>query len=245
MRNVLVVVIALAAYAFGAASAKFDLFPYKQLAQRVSGQQAARVLPVSKVHGARGRELHERLMQGGYIIYFRHNDRAKIPDVNMVDALAHLTEPEIINPDYKEGLCLTEYGHRQSWYLERIFGLLALPIDKVIASPICRCVETAQGIFGRVDELDYDMVYKTILPPEEREAVFARRRATLETPPPAGKNTVIVAHSSGSLHDVGLMIPDLVEGGAVVLKPDGNGEIHFVAILKPRDWALMLARKPV
>ncbi len=216
MKNVIIAVVALAgylfAYGYGVASVKFDLFPYDRLAGRIAPKE---VMAVSREHGAKGRELYEKLRQGGYIIYFRHNQRARIPDVRMVDALAYLTEPEIVDPDYRDGLCLTEYGHRQSWFLSRIFAVLDLPIDKVVASPICRCVETAEGIFGRVDELDYDMIYTTILPFEEREAIYARRREALETLPPAGTNTVIVAHSAPSLHRVGLRTPELVEGGAL------------------------------
>jgi hypothetical protein len=187
------------AYLYGVVSVKYELFPYNQLAGHIAPDA---FIEVSKTHGAKGRDLYEKLEQGGYIIYFRHNTRAKVQDVRLFDGLAYLTDPEIIHPTYKEGLCLTEYGQQQNWYLKRVFDALALPIGKVISSPICRCVETAEGIFGRVDELDYDMIYQTVLPQEKLDSIYSRRRATLETIPAAGTNTVIVAHSSPSLRVV-------------------------------------------
>ena len=229
-------------YMYGVASTRYELFPYNVLSGLILSDE---VLTPSKTHGAKGPALYEKLQQGGYIIYFRHNHREKAQDTRLFDALAHLTETEIVHPTYKDGLCLSEYGEKQNWYLSRVFSALALPIGKVISSPICRCVQTAEGIFGRVDELDYDMIYKTILPQDKIDEIYARRREALEQLPAAGTNTVVVAHSSPSLHAVGLNVPELVEGGAVVLKPEENGEIHFVTMLKPRDWIHLLEQKPI
>jgi hypothetical protein len=100
----------------------------------------------------------------------------------------------------------------------------------VYASELCRAKETAAIAFGRIDmvvpALNLCCVDGLPLTGEQRNQ-FIERSVTLT--PPAGTNTVIVAHGVG-------IVADLGQGEAAIYRPDGRGGAVRVARVLPDEW---------
>ncbi len=74
---------------------------------------------------------------------------------------------------------------------------LGIPIGRVLASPYCRTVETASLLYlGEVTTTTDVMNTRVATYFGGTEAIAARARQRLSTPPPAGSNTVLVAHGN-------------------------------------------------
>jgi phosphohistidine phosphatase SixA len=82
------------------------------------------------------------LRGGGQVLFIRHAS----------------TTPGVGDPeDFRLGDCatqrnLSEAGRAEARRLGELFRRHGVPIEKVVSSPWCRCIETAELAFGRVDE---------------------------------------------------------------------------------------------
>jgi hypothetical protein len=103
-----------------------------------------------------GRELLTALRGGGFILYFRHADT----DHRQTDARTGDVE------DCQSQRNLTDQGREDARAVGQAIRALAIPIGPVLASPMCRTVETATLAFGLLSNV-----------------------------PPPGANTVIVGHA--------------------------------------------------
>src|SRR5215471_21453271 len=153
-----------------------------------------------------GADLLAALRAGGYVIYFRHADtdhsRQDQPPVNLDDCATQRV--------------LTEKGRQNSRAIGEAIRALDVPIGAVLASPLCRTVDTAVLAFGSAQK---SMATREAGPdPAGSPGRYAALRALLSTAPPAGKNTAIVGHGYPyySLIGKGQM---LEEGEAAVLRP--------------------------
>jgi phosphohistidine phosphatase SixA len=169
-----------------------------------------------------GAELLAALRAGGYVIYFRHADtdhsRQDQPPVNLDDCATQRL--------------LSDKGRANSRAIGEAIRTLDVPIGPVLASPLCRTVETAVLAFGSAE--------KSMATREGgSEAVgsagrYAALRALLSTAPPAGKNTAIIGHGYPyySLIGKGQM---LEEGEAAIVRPHGT-RFEEVARLGLKEW---------
>jgi broad specificity phosphatase PhoE len=170
------------------------------------------------------------LLQGGYVIYFRHGTKGKT-----AGTVAQLPTnlKQCLIPDEP----LTEAGITMMKTIGTSFEKLKIPIGKVYSSPVCRCVQSAWYGFKQVEvrpEL-YGIIpegTKNQAALNEKWAMILRRM--LSTVPAKGTNTILVAHSSNMSALVGL---SLAEGEAAVFKPDGKGGFSYVERLKAEDWS--------
>ena len=169
-----------------------------------------------------GAELLAGLRAGGYVIYFRHADtdhsRQDQPPVNLDDCATQRL--------------LSDKGRANSRAIGEAIRALAVPIGPVLASPLCRTVETAVLAFGSAEK---SMATRDGGPdPIGSPGRFAALRALLSTAPPAGKNTAIVGHGYPyySLIGKGQM---LEEGEAAILRPQGTS-FEEVARLGLKEW---------
>ncbi len=165
--------------------------------------------------------LIELLKAGGLIVFFRHGTT---PDY---------AEPSVTNfEDCPRQRNLNELGRAQATSIGEAFRELDFKIDKVVASPYCRCMETARLAFGRVGAA--------------RDVGDGGDRAIMRTRfgmlPKAGFNDVIVGHGSA-----GGLIGDefLREAEAVVVRPLGDGKFEPVARVRSESWTQMLTRNRV
>jgi len=161
----------------------------------------------------------EQLRQGGYVVFIRHGLADVGMDMQGLD----------VN-DCTQQRNLSDAGMREARAIGNAFRLLAIPVGAVYSSEFCRARETAGIAFGRADALvpalDLCCFDTNPIPNEERLAYVERAVAQL---PPAGVNTVIVAHGVG-------IVTDLAQGEAGIYKPDGRGGTVRVARVLPSEW---------
>lgn len=153
------------------------------------------------------------LRNGGYILYARHGEATvgeDRPDLNFQDCATQRN--------------LSGYGRTQAVYYGELLRSLRIPVNlPVISSPFCRAVETARLAFGwrnvEVDPFWYD-VYRLSgnISSLEQNRILSELASELATPPPPGKNTVIIAHSFPAGIGLG-QIPDM---GTVVVRAYGR-----------------------
>jgi phosphohistidine phosphatase SixA len=169
-----------------------------------------------------GAALLAALRAGGYIIYFRHADtdhsREDQRPVNLDDCSTQRV--------------LSEKGRRNSRAIGEVIHALDVPIGSVLASPLCRTVETAVLVFGYAET---SMATREVgAEPVGSPGRYAALRALLSTAPSAGKNTAIVGHGYPyyALTHKGQM---LEEGEAAVVQPHGTS-FEEVARLGLKEW---------
>ena len=129
-----------------------------------------------------GAQLLAALRAGGYVIYFRHADT----DHSRQD------QRPVSFDDCATQRQLSDKGRANSRAIGEAIRALDVPIGSVLASPLCRTVETAMLAFGSAEK---SMATRDgVRDPVGSTKRFAALRRLLSTAPPAGKNTVIVAH---------------------------------------------------
>ena len=167
------------------------------------------------------------LKKGGYVIFFRH----AITNWNERDG----AEGDFVNRANQRNL--TEKGQMQAAGIGFAFQVLGIPVEKVLASPMWRCRDTAQFAFN-----DYDTTSLLFWKgPKFREA----RIEMLSKPPAAGKNLVLVGHQDQLIPIVpGLIRDALKEGDALVFQPLGKGNYRVVSQVTPADWSRLSETAP-
>jgi hypothetical protein len=109
----------------------------------------------------------EKIMNGGYILHFRHAERQKWIDVEMYDSLESdvhkngLNNSRMAENDYfKDAVCLNSRGMIQAKAIGEHLKKIKLPLGYVISSPSCRSRQTAELSFGGFDKLDRNLVHR-------------------------------------------------------------------------------------
>jgi phosphohistidine phosphatase SixA len=167
-------------------------------------------------------ELLAALRAGGYVIYFRHADtdhsRQDQRPVNFDDCATQRV--------------FSEKGRQNSRAIGEAIRALDVPIGPVLASPLCRTVETAVLAFGSAKK---SMATREAGPePVGSPGRYAALRTLLSTAPPAGQNTAIAGHGYPyySLIGRGQM---LEEGEAAIVRPHET-RFEEVARLGLEEW---------
>jgi phosphohistidine phosphatase SixA len=173
------------------------------------------------VASLRGTDLLVALRAGGYILYFRHADT----DHGQNDQ--RMTSVE----DCATQRNLTDRGRDHSRALGEAIRALGIPIGAVLASPLCRTVETAMLAFATVDKAP--AVREGGPLPRGSPGRFPALRALLSAPVAAGVNTVIVGHAYPYYTLVGGQY--LSEGEADVVRPRG-ADFEVVARVSLTQW---------
>jgi phosphohistidine phosphatase SixA len=167
-------------------------------------------------------ELIAELRRGNYILYFRHasTDRTE-SDARMKGF-----------DDCANQRNLTDKGRHDAQLIGGAIRTLSIPIGKVLASPYCRTVETAQLAFARVEKMN-EARYGNAAKESAERATDLRKLLAIR--PEAGVNTVIVGHGSPIQAVSGLM---LGEGDIAVIRPlDNRFEVY--ARIRVQDWATL------
>src|SRR5712664_1112768 len=107
---------------------------------------------------------------------------------------------------------------------------LRIPVERVLASPFCRTVETAQLLFGRAEKMQE--VRGGPSAPADTERYAALRRI-LTTPVGAGNNLAVVSHGNPFYSVAGP--PYLAEGEAAVIRPLGT-DFQVIARIRVDRW---------
>ena len=172
-------------------------------------------------------ELLQALRQGGYILYFRHT----ATDFSNSDEAMTSFE------DCASQRNLTGPGRAQARAIGEAIRALAIPVDKVWASPYCRTLETGMLIFGRAEK---NNEVRGGPGTANNPARYAGLRQLLSSSPPAGTNLAIASHGN-PFHAVAGP-PYLAEGEAAVVRPLGK-DFEIVARIRSERWSeLQLTR---
>lgn len=155
-----------------------------------------------------GAELLAALRAGGHILYFRHADTDHSQnDERMTSAEDCTTQRN-----------LSERGREHARALGEAIRALGIPIGTVLASPLCRTVETALLAFGAAQKAPAAREGGPL--PPGSPGRFPTLRVLLSTPVAPGANTVVVGHGYPYYTLVGGQY--LSEGEADVLRPRGT-----------------------
>jgi phosphohistidine phosphatase SixA len=173
-------------------------------------------------------EIVAELKRGGYVIYFRHastNFSQDDRESKSFEDCAHQRN-------------LTDAGRAQARSIGAAIRNLGLPVNKVVASPMCRTMETARLAFGAAEPVP-DM-RGAPLPPADPNRYTALKKV-LATPQPPGGNLAIVSHGNPFYGVAGP--PYLAEGEGAVIRGTGNGGFDVIARIRVDDWAALGAAR--
>ncbi|WP_435105252.1 histidine phosphatase family protein [Arhodomonas sp. AD133] len=177
--------------------------------------------------------LVERLRDGGYVLYFRH------AQTDWSNPDGRHTEENITSCDPARMRQLSERGRETAREVGEAIRRLAIPVGDVYASEYCRSRQTAELLgLGPVrttrdvlNALAADLI-------GGRETLRRRARTRLATRPPAGRNTIIVAHGNVLMLAAGRRPP---EAGTAIVRPAGDGEFEVVAVWDAAMWMTLAA----
>jgi len=165
-------------------------------------------------------QLLAELLRGGYILYFRH----AATDFSQNDEKMKSYE------DCANQRNLIDPGRADARAVGAAIRDLRIPIERVLASPFCRTVETAQLVFGRAEKMQEVRGGPAVAAGSER---YAALRRILATPVRAGANLAVVSHGN-PFHSVAGP-PYLAEGEAAVIRPLGS-DFQVIARIRVDRW---------
>ena len=168
-------------------------------------------------------QLLAELRKGGYILYFRH----AATDFSQNDEKMKSFE------DCANQRNLIDRGRSDARTAAAAIRRLGIPVERVLASPFCRTVETAQLLFGRAEKMQE--VRGGPSAPADAERYAALRRI-LATPIPAGANLAVISHGNPFYSVAGP--PYLAEGEAAVIRPLG-ADFQIIARIPADRWAAL------
>jgi len=168
-----------------------------------------------------GADLVSALRGGGYILYFRHADTDHSQNDQRMTGVEDCTTQRN----------LTDRGREHARAIGAAIRALAIPIGAVLASPLCRTMETAVLAFGTAVKAPAAREGGPL--PPGSPGRFSALRALLSTPVAAGSNTVIVGHAYPYYSLVGGQ--HLSEGEADVVRPRGS-DFEVVARVSLQQW---------
>src|SRR5262245_57436178 len=174
-----------------------------------------------------GPQLLAELRHGGYVLYFRH----AATDFSQNDEKMKRFE------DCADQRNLIDKGRADARAAGTAIRDLKIPVERVLASPFCRTVETAQLMFGRAEKMNEVRGGPPVPAGSDR---YAELRKILSTPVRAGTNVVVVSHGNPFYSVAGP--PYLAEGEAAVVKPLGQ-DFRIVARVRVDGWGALKGAK--
>jgi len=173
-------------------------------------------------------ELLSALRHGGYVLYFRH----AATDFSQNDEKMKRYE------DCADQRNLIDQGRADARAAGAAIRALKIPVERVLASPFCRTVETAQLLFGRAEKLQEVRGGPALSRESDR---YAELRKILSTPVRPGTNLVVVSHGNPFFSLAGP--PYLAEGEAAVVEPLGR-DFRIFARVRIDGWDALKGTRP-
>lgn len=194
-------------------------------------------------------ELAKKILNGGYILFFRHAEREKWIDVQMYDAIETNKKLLAENTYFKNAVCLSKRGLVQARLMGEIIKDVNLPIEKVISSPSCRARQTAELTFGGYDKIDNIFMHGGPFFETNKSYGTKLKKKFLELIPPKNSNIIITAHGN-TIDSIDFdkiennTKFDLEEGGFYVMKIDGKELILVDKFYSFHEFNIMFNKRP-
>jgi phosphohistidine phosphatase SixA len=176
--------------------------------------------------------LIEALRAGGFNIYFRHaeTDWSQDDDIQKAD--------DWLSCDPTRMRQLSNEGRQNAQRVGRAIKVLGIPVSRVLASPYCRTVETAQLMNIGDVETTTDIINLRVAEYfGGRGAIVDSARMRLSTTPEPASNMVLVAHGNVARESTPAY-PSEAEG--IVFRPDGEGGFSVAGRLKATTWVRLV-----
>ncbi len=165
------------------------------------------------------------IRQGGLILYFRHT--ATDFSQNDQNSRSH--------DDCANQRNLIDRGRDDARAIGAAVKALGIKVDRVIASPVCRTMETAHLIFGRAEpSMDVRGGPGAVSAPER----YAPLRRLFDAGAPPGAVLALVSHGNPFYEVAGPPYP--AEGEGVLIRSLGK-DFEVVARIKVDEWGKLVA----
>lgn len=157
------------------------------------------------------------LKSGGQVVLMRHT----------------LTPPGVGDPpgmrvdDCSTQRNLNDEGRRQAKAIGEVVRSRGVEFDRVLSSPMCRCLDTARLAFGRAEILNATVNPRAGIEDKPREV---REMRALATEKHRGGNVILVSHGTTITGVTGLNVEP---GEMIVVTPQGDGHFELRGRLKP------------
>ncbi len=161
------------------------------------------------------------LRAGGMVVYFRHTATDFSRDDRQMRDFDECRNQRPLSPK----------GRADARAIGEQWKRLKIPVGPVLASPYCRTREVAQLMFGRYERSN-EVRGGPVEAGEERYAGLKRLLSTPRTNP----DTLVISSHANPWRAL-TNTSYLVEGEAVIVRPQGAGKWEVLAQLKVEDWA--------
>ena len=166
-----------------------------------------------------GNALVTALRAGGNVLFMRHTETGKItPQCNVSN--------------------LTPRGERDAARVGKALQALAIPIERVSSSPVCRVQDTARSLGLGPFEITEDLSNVAKRPEFD---LHAARNKLIATMPAKGKNVLLVSHMQSGNTTFDMIYLDF--GVIIVYRPDGV-DARPIARVRVDDWRELSQSKP-
>ena len=170
----------------------------------------------------------KKIIEGGFILHFRHAERDKWIDVTMYDALEsdlHNNGKDgsrfAENDYFADAVCLNSRGKIQARAMGEHIQNIGLPIGHIASSVSCRARQTAELVFGKYDTLHRILVHSGPYNEERSERIEKLKFFYLNLPLDKNENTIVSAHNGVVVCEMFINCKDeklsLEEGGFYVI----------------------------
>ena len=99
------------------------------------------------------------ISNGGYLLYFRHAERNKLPNLKAFDGLEFKKKYKAENTFFADRSCLNQNGKIEAKLIREYFALYNIHSSSVISSPSCRARQTAILAFDKIDQISNLFMY--------------------------------------------------------------------------------------
>ncbi|MDA8952421.1 histidine phosphatase family protein [Pseudomonadales bacterium] len=144
----------------------------------------------------------KEILNGGYILHFRHAEREKWIDVEAYDALESDLHNNGINESryaeneyFHKAVCLNDRGKVQARAMGEHVRKIGLPIGPTVSSVSCRARQTADLAFGGYDSLHRILVHRGPYDEDGVQRLEKVKEFYANLPMEQGKNTVVSSHN--------------------------------------------------
>jgi broad specificity phosphatase PhoE len=169
--------------------------------------------------------LIDALREGGLVMLIRH-ERTELPS----------REDDYSRPeqDCRAQRNLSVAGTAGAVESGTVLRALAIPVARVISSPMCRTTETARGMFGVGYETDARLLHQDPQGARNLSVASAEMRALLHDLAPGipGTNIAVIGHG-GMIHQVSGV--RLSEGEIAVVRLGTDGSVTALGQFLPSD----------